>query len=152
MAPTKLKPSAAKNGKKKSPVLLDLIVEQFSKGAVCATAAAVAGIGRSTLMDWRQTDPEFNKRCLEAIDAGVDLMEAEARRRAVDGYERPVYQQGELVGTVIEYSDTLMTLMLKGRRPDVFNRDRVEHSGPNGKAIEHKIEVEFVSGVRKDDD
>ena len=67
-----------------------------------------------------------------------DNLEAEAYRRAVEGVERPVYQGGRLVGTVREYSDSLLTIMLRARHPayaktaggtsvNVDNRDQSKH-------------------------
>ena len=58
-----------------------------------------------------------------ARDAGTDLLEDEAWRRAYSGTERPVFQNGALVGKTREYSDLLMELLLKGRRPEKF-RDK----------------------------
>jgi hypothetical protein len=37
--------------------------------------------------------------------------------RAVEGVERPVFQRGQQVGTIREYSDRLLMFMLKARRP-----------------------------------
>jgi len=45
-----------------------------------------------------------------ALDIGADSLEDEAVRRARDGYDKPVYQQGQCVGHVREYSDTLMVV------------------------------------------
>lgn len=50
-------------------------------------------------------------------------MEAEAWRRGKTGVLKPVYQGGKKVGSVREYSDTLLIFMLKGTRPEKY-RDR----------------------------
>jgi hypothetical protein len=96
-------------------------------GNVSATAVKV---GRRTVYDRRSTDPVFAAAMKEALDVAVEFMEAEARRRAVDGTLRPVYQGGELVGHVREYSDVLLIFLLKAHRPEKY-RDRaaVEHTG-----------------------
>ena len=54
----------------------------------------------------------------------VDAFQEEAHRRAVQGIEKPVYQGGRLVGTVREYSDTLLIFLLKGLRPERY-KERV---------------------------
>jgi hypothetical protein len=54
------------------------------------------------------------------MEAGTDLIEQEAWRRAVDGYDRPVFQDGELVGLVRAYSDVLLMMLLRGRRPEAY--------------------------------
>jgi hypothetical protein len=40
---------------------------------------------------WRQVDPSFAQAYADAMEAGTDAIEQEPRRRAVDGYDRPVY-------------------------------------------------------------
>ena len=47
-------------------------------------------------------------------------MELEARRRAVKGTDKPVFQRGEQVGTIREYSDTLLMFLLKANKPEKF--------------------------------
>lgn len=95
-------------------------------------AAELAVVNRKTVYDWRHADPEFAAAWDDAIEAGTDLLEDEARRRAYSGYDKPLVSQGKVVGTYLEYSDTLMTLLLKGRRPKKF-RENLKHelSGPD---------------------
>jgi transcriptional regulator with XRE-family HTH domain len=100
-------------------------LEKLAQGLSLTAAAAAADVSRQTLWNWRQADPEFEAQVLEAIEAGTDVLEDEARRRAVEGTLRPVYQSGKLVGHVREYSDQLTVLLLKGRRPDRY-RERVD--------------------------
>lgn len=82
-------------------------------------------MSRSQAYDWRAKDAEFRLLWDDAIEHAADLLEAEAWRRGVQGVERPVYQGGQQVGTVREFSDTLLIFLLKGIRPHKF-RDRVE--------------------------
>jgi len=58
----------------------------------------------------------------EAVAEGIDRLEDEVHRRAVEGVDRPVYQGGVRVGEIKAYSDSLLTLLLKSRRPEVFAR------------------------------
>jgi hypothetical protein len=77
-----------------------------------------------TLWLWRKNDPEFAAAWDEATSEGVDRVEDEAHRRAVEGYNpRPVYHKGEKVGEIREYSDSLLALLLKSRRPEVYARN-----------------------------
>jgi hypothetical protein len=80
-------------------------------------ASRVAGIARSTAHDWRGANGEFAKAWDEAIEQARDALEAEARRRAVEGWNEPVYQQGKKVGTIRRYSDRMLEVLLKGHRP-----------------------------------
>jgi nucleotide-binding universal stress UspA family protein len=115
---------------------------------ILTDAAAAAGVDRSTVWRRRQDDLDFAKACDEAIDMAADKLEAEARRRALDGTEEPVYQGGQLVGTKRVYSDSLMALLLKGRRKKVF-ADRTELTGADGGPV--KAQVLVVTGVPSDE-
>lgn len=103
----------------------------------------------ATLRDDGTFKDDFCVRWDAAIESGTDRLEDEARRRAERGVERPVYQGGVMVGTVTEYSDTLMSLLMKGNRPQKFNTERHELSGLGGKAIPVAMEIEFVDSKGK---
>jgi hypothetical protein len=99
-------------------------------------ACEAAGIGRTTAYEHRERHPDFALAWDEALEDACDLLEAEARRRALEGVEKPVYWQGVVVGTIREYSDTLMTLVLKAHRPEKFReRHDTRLSGPDGGPI-----------------
>lgn len=102
----------------------DRFIEFLEETANVTEACRRAKISRTMAYRWRQ-DPEFDARWEAAVDRGTDALEDEAVRRAHDGYEKPVYQGGRQVGTVREYSDTLLMFMLKARRPERF-KDRSE--------------------------
>lgn len=100
-------------------------------------AATAAGIDRSTHYAWlREEGPEgdaYRAAFAQAEEEAADWLEAEARRRAVEGVEEPVYQGGKKVGTVRRYSDTLLIFLLKGARPDKYaDRHKAELTGANG--------------------
>lgn len=111
---------------KKERVFLDLL----RAGHTVKHAGDCATLPHSTLYDRRHRDTEFAARWDAAEAEGSDILEQEAFRRAVEGTSKPIYQGGELVGTVREYSDTLLIFLLKGRKPEKF-RERVDnqHSG-----------------------
>jgi len=88
-------------------------------------AAKVARVGRSTAYEWREEDKAFAAAWDEAIEESNDVLEGEAYRRAVTGTLEPVFYQGEKVGTVRRYSDSLLTLLLKSNRPAKF-KDRTD--------------------------
>ena len=93
-------------------------------------AARAAGIARSTAYAWRESEPAFAALWDEAEQAAADRLEREAWRRAVEGTDKPIYYQGDEVGTVKEYSDRLLEILLKGHRPEKFvDRIKAEHSG-----------------------
>ena len=82
-----------------------------------ARACRTAGIPRRTAYHWRDADPRFARQWDDALDDGIDLLEAELHRRAFEGVEKPVWHKGERVGTVRHYSDALAMFLLKAHRP-----------------------------------
>lgn len=116
-------------------------------------AARVAGINRATVYAWLDADPEFAEAFREVDDGNVERLEAEAFRRAHDGVVKREKrnEEGEIEYQEIEYSDTLLALLLKARRPNVY-RDRatVEHTGAGGGAV--KVEATHdLSKLSKDE-
>jgi hypothetical protein len=96
---------------------------------VVQTACARTGVNRATVYRWRETDAAFAAQFDEASAQAADHIEAEARRRAVDGVDRPVFYRGEQCGTVREYSDNLLALLLKAKKPEYRDSSRLELSG-----------------------
>lgn len=96
-------------------------------GGNVSRACKAEGVPRRTAYEWREQDEDFARDWDEAVSAGVDDLEEEARRRAFKGTRKPVYQGGERVGYIQEYSDTLLIFLLKGAKPDKY-KDRQESS------------------------
>lgn len=84
-----------------------------------SAAAKKAKISRQTHYDWLKNDKrgEYKKAFAQAEKMAADLLEEEAYRRAVLGDLRVVYYKGENVGEQRVYSDQLLALLLKGRKP-----------------------------------
>lgn len=97
-------------------------------------SATLAGIGRSAAYDWRRDDSTFAADWEAAVDEAADRMEREALRRAVEGVDEPVFYQGEEVGHVRKYSDTLLIFLLKAARPEKY-RERQEVTGAGGSPL-----------------
>jgi hypothetical protein len=62
------------------------------------------------------------------------VLEEEAVRRAYHGTERPIFQKGVQVGSVKEFSDSLLMFLLKSRDPRVpgqsYRRNDWRRRGP----------------------
>ena len=87
---------------------------------VRAARAASPHSARGCVMSFRDErgrDPEFASDWDEAMEQARGQVESELHRRAVEGYEEPVYQRGEKVGTVRKYSDRLLELRFKSLIP-----------------------------------
>ena len=89
-------------------------------------ACEAAKVGRSSHYRWLEKDPEYSEAFDLTKEDAADLLEAEAVRRAVEGVEKPAgWYKGVAGGTVREYSDVLLILLMKAVRPEKF-RDRQE--------------------------
>lgn len=95
-------------------------------------AAQAAEIDRTTPQKHVKAHPEsaaeFALLEAEAIEQAADLLEKEARRRAVEGVSKPVYQGGKRVGFVREYSDVLLIFLLKAARPERYRERNVVYN------------------------
>src|SRR4051812_1289816 len=65
-------------------------------------AADASGVGRRTVYTHRESDKDFAAKWDEAMEDAADVLEAEARRRAVAGCDEPVIYEGRLCGTFVD--------------------------------------------------
>ena len=92
----------------------------FRDRGIVRDAAAEAGIDRSAHYRWLAEEEPYRQAFARAEEEACDLLEAEARRRAVDGWAEPVFGKGQgahagvqVVGYVRRYSDRLLEVLLK---------------------------------------
>ena len=83
-------------------------------------AAAEAKVSRTGIYNLRDSDPAFAAAFDAAVKLGIAALEDEAKRRAFEGYDKPVFYQGAQCGVAREYSDTLMIFLLKAHDPDKY--------------------------------
>jgi hypothetical protein len=124
----------------------------YSKTANGKRAAAAAAISRRTWYEWRDKsierpdDPDYQldgvpfAELLErAADDAGDALEEEAWRRAVEGVDKPLIgtvtrsevvngkvierRETGVVGTVKEFSDRILELLLKGAKPAKYREN-----------------------------
>lgn len=118
-----------------------------------SAAAAKAKASRDAAYSRRSTQDKDGAALVEAqafarawdsaLEVATDALEAEARRRAIQGVSEPVgWYQGKPGGKVRRYSDTLLIFLLKAHRPEKF-RETIsqQHSG--------EIVVQDMEAVRK---
>jgi hypothetical protein len=87
-------------------------LDALAKGYSLSRAADEAGHAIGTFKRWRAEDKDFAQDWDDAIESGTDKLEDRARDRAMRD------------------SDTLMTFLLKARRPEKYReRTSVEYSG-----------------------
>jgi hypothetical protein len=126
---------------------MSLFLAELAQSGVVAYAAKAADVGRTAIYNRRVDDPEFARKWDEAIDVAVGELEMEARRRALDGVEEPVYQGGREVGSIRKYSDTLLIFILKAAKPQTYRDNlKIEHAGKITTRSEDDLE-EFLNGL-----
>lgn len=80
-------------------------------------SAQEAGISPRTVRQHLKDDPDFKEAYDEAYEDFKEGIETEIMRRAIMGWEEPVYQQGVLAGTVRKYDSRLLELLAKRHIP-----------------------------------
>ena len=80
-------------------------------------AAESTGIPQRLVKRW-QDEPVFAEAMEEAGAVYCDVIRREIHRRAIDGWDAPVYQRGVHVGYERRYSDNLLQLLAKTRMPE----------------------------------
>lgn len=110
-------------------------------GNVSAACAAAGITRRGTVYDWQEHDDAFAAAYREAEIQATEVLEAEARRRAVDGVtkETGIFHHGQLIGTQVEvsYSDTLLIFLLKARAPEKYRERHDVTTGGQPLAAAH---------------
>lgn len=119
---------------KKRGEFLDYLRDGWS---ITASAGRI-GVSRQAVYALKLADEAFAKEWEDAYEAGTDLYEDEAKRRAIQGTEKPVFYQGEIVGHVREYSDTLLIVALKARRPEKY-RENIKQEISGGVEHTHRV-------------
>lgn len=103
-------------------------LEAFSETGIVSHACEAAGVPRRSVYMWQEHDDQFALEFQQAEIRATEVLEQEARRRAVAGVDkqRRVYDsRGNLIDEYAEttYSDTLLIFLLKARAPEKY-RDR----------------------------
>jgi len=83
---------------------------------VVTSAAEAARVSRSSAYQLRKQDEAFRQAWDDAIQAAIDELELELRRRAMHGVEQPVYYGGKECGRIRTYNDNLGMFLLRVRR------------------------------------
>jgi len=109
---------------KLTPARQEKFLEALSDTGSVTIAVAVAGTSRTRVYALRKLDPAFASAWQDAEEIAADLLEDEARRRAVEGVAEPLVSGGKLVRDdsgqpimVQRYSDNLLLALLKAHQP-----------------------------------
>lgn len=109
-------PSVSRFTKSKRAAFLLRLADTANVSASCAAA----GVSRQTAYALKRRDAVFAAQWEDALQSALDGLEAEIIRRAIEGTEKEQFFQGQSVGTVVTYSDSLAMFLLKSKRPSVY--------------------------------
>jgi len=106
-------------------------------GAVASTgnltlACEELNMSRLSVYAFKKENESFRAALNEALNLGVEAWKDEAARRAFQGWERPIFQQGLQVGAERMFSDTLALALLKAADPEHFQDKSRMELGPMG--------------------
>lgn len=115
-----------------------MLFTELLKSGNLTVALARANINKDTFHSLKYKIPKLNaKYKLYRKMVAENVLEPEAYRRAIQGVEKPIYYRGEEVGTVTEYSDSLLIRLLQGAMPEVYrDHSTVETITKNDKALD----------------
>lgn len=113
-----------------------LFLEEFARNGNVLRSCQRLGIARGTVYGEWVKQPEFKAAFEQAAEDATDLLEEEARRRAIEGVPEAVHYQGVRCDTIQKYSDSLLMFLLRGKR-EAFREKRtvgvgVESGGTGG--------------------
>ena len=127
-----------------------MFIEVLHETGNVTLAAQHAGHSRNQVHDVRQRSKRLAAQWDDALEEATDLLEAEARRRAFTGIDKPMFFKGEVVGSTKKYSDRLLMFLLEAYNPQEF-RDggKVEHPGAIDIGVDRDREKRIMERLEK---
>ena len=122
-----------------------IFIENVAQMGNVAMAARATGWSRGTPYALRKTDKLFAEAWKEAEDIAVDMLEGQAWSLAMKGVKEPVFHNGEQCGFKVKYSERMLEILLKARRPNTY-RENIKAE------LDVKGGVLVVPGVAKEAD
>jgi hypothetical protein len=90
----------------------EAFLEAVRSGLTEDGAARKANCSITNIYQHRARSPTFSAAWDDAKRAGLSVLLDEALRRSVEGYDEPVWFQGEICGHVRRYSDRILTHLI----------------------------------------
>ena len=130
-------------------IVKNTFLEEVRRTGLVAKSARSAGTNSRRIRSECEIDKEFSLEFQEALQIYSEVAQEELARRAIDGVEETVYFQGSPCGKKINYSDSLLTTLVKAKSPEFREKlsvDTTIHGGvlltlPPAKTQEDWIEA-----------
>lgn len=126
---------------RKLPYQLQRFLWAYGNTGKVHLACRVAGVSRTTVYKCKRENKTFEDlwetMVLLRDEARLEKLEEAAFKRAVKGVKKGVWYKGDLVGYERQYSDGLLTTLLKAHAPEKYReRTQVDHSGEVGVGLQ----------------
>lgn len=142
MVPAHDRPQGQKVWPEIVPDLKAKFLEEYvANGGVITHAAKAIGVAPATPRNWMRQDPSFLAQFEVARQEANDTIRTEIVRRAVEGWDEEVYQNGHFVGTVHKYDSNLLMFYAKSRMPEFRERVDITSDGQHLNAHETIVEA-----------
>ncbi len=83
--------------------------------------------GPGAVAAWRK-EPQFKDAFQAAKDLHSDRVRSAFRQRAIEGYDEPIYHQGELVGYKRKFETRLFEVYAKAHCPEFRDEQKIDHT------------------------
>lgn len=123
-SPAKKPPRYRRDGL--TPRRQELFLKALAENGSVVDACAAVGISSTSAYRARERIDGFAKRWDAALAKVRPKLEEAAYKRAVEGWEEPVYQNGKLVGVKKRFSDSLLKMLVQRETPQPDRMD--EHT------------------------
>lgn len=134
---------------KLTPALLgQFLVILERNGGIVRHACRNLNISRTALYDKRESDEKFAAAWNKAVDRGIDVLEDEAKKRAIEGEREPIYYQGKRVGSIMKKSDFCLSMVLRAHRAK-YRLTRTELTGPEGEPLTDVVRIYLPDNKRE---
>ena len=142
-----------RNNPERQAIFLRALEETGNFAEACRVASPHSESGAlSTFKNFLRADPEFAAKVQERLEHFRASLVKAAVTRGRDGYDRPIFQRGELVGTEKIYSDSLLLAELKKHYPESYaERHQHQHQVTVQKSGAWEITTEDLAHLSADE-
>lgn len=131
-----------------TPERREVFYERVAQTGLLGASAVFAGVSVGREIEARKSDPDHARKTEEALTVFRASVEAEIKRRAIEGVEKPLSFQGRLTGdSETVYSDHLLIALAKRHIPEYRNGEKGA-TGPTNEA-QSPLEIDFAALSRE---
>ena len=113
-----------------TPKALNSFLHHLGRTGSITFAATRAGLPRRQLYKRRAADATFAAQWEDALQLGIDRLQDDAMRRALQGTPRGVFRNGRQVGSVQQFDNRLLQFLLRAHRPQVYGDKKLPAAAP----------------------